>query len=146
MRPKARAKNPVVKSTIAPKCRFVKIGEPPPQQKIKTKEADLLRGIQDFLMLHKIDHWRVPIGPVLHQIRGKAFWKGSPLKGFPDLCGVFRRFKRGVLFAIEVKSSTGRLRPEQLRWLSRLQSAGCAVCVARSIADVEKLMRDWGEI
>jgi len=113
---------------------------------LRPKERDIMRVILEWLKIRQIEHWRVPVGPVIHQFRGQMHWKGSPLKGFPDICGVLQRTHKGVMFAIEVKAAKGRLRQEQGEWLTRLQRAGCAVIVARSVADVETLMRNWGEI
>ncbi len=48
--------------------------------------------------------------------------------GFPDL--VLAHPTRGVIFA-ELKTATGRLRPEQSRWLEVLAHAGCETHVWR---------------
>ena len=55
--------------------------------------------------------------------------------GFPDL--VLAHPKRGVIFA-ELKSATGRLRPEQSRWLEVLALAGCETYVWRP-ADMQAI-------
>ena len=44
-----------------------------------------------------------------------------------------------VFTSIEVKSATGRLRPEQQSWLDAVQKAGGIAAVARSVADCESL-------
>ena len=44
-----------------------------------------------------------------------------------------------VFTSIEVKSATGRLRPEQQQWLDAVQKAGGIAAVARSVADCESL-------
>ena len=44
-----------------------------------------------------------------------------------------------VFTSIEVKSATGRLRPEQQSWLDAVQKAGGIAAVARSVADCERL-------
>ncbi len=44
-----------------------------------------------------------------------------------------------VFTSIEVKSATGRLRPEQQTWLDAVQKAGGIAAVARSVADCESL-------
>lgn len=53
--------------------------------------------------------------------------------GFPDIVLV-----KGRLIFAELKSETGRLTPEQERWLAALRSAGCDVRVWRP--------SDWQEI
>jgi hypothetical protein len=47
-----------------------------------------------------------------------------------------------VFTSIEVKTATGRLRPEQQQWLDAVLSAGGIAGVARSVSDAEALLRD----
>jgi len=46
-----------------------------------------------------------------------------------------------VFLSIEVKTPTGRLRPEQRQWLDAVQAAGGIAGVARSVSDAEALLR-----
>ena len=46
-----------------------------------------------------------------------------------------------VFTSIEVKTATGRLRPEQQQWLDAVQAAGGIAGVARSVSDAEALLR-----
>lgn len=46
-----------------------------------------------------------------------------------------------VFTSIEVKTATGRLRPEQRQWLDAVQAAGGIAGVARSVEDAEALLR-----
>jgi hypothetical protein len=45
-----------------------------------------------------------------------------------------------VFLSIEVKTATGRLRPEQQQWLDAVQSAGGIAGVARSVEDAQSLL------
>jgi len=45
-----------------------------------------------------------------------------------------------VFTSIEVKTPTGRLRPEQRQWLDAVQVAGGVAGVARSVADAQQLL------
>jgi len=45
-----------------------------------------------------------------------------------------------VFTSIEVKTATGRLRPEQQQWLDAVQAAGGIAGVARSVADAQQLL------
>ena len=45
-----------------------------------------------------------------------------------------------VFLSIEVKTPTGRLRPEQQQWLDAVQAAGGIAGVARSVSDAERLL------
>ncbi len=48
-----------------------------------------------------------------------------------------------LFVAIEAKSQTGRLRPEQQQFLKVVQQHGGLVCVARSTEDAETLFAPW---
>ena len=45
-----------------------------------------------------------------------------------------------VFASVEVKTATGRLRPEQQQWLDAVQAAGGIAGVARSVADAQALL------
>ena len=45
-----------------------------------------------------------------------------------------------VFTSIEVKTPTGRLRPEQQQWLDAVQAAGGIAGVARSVEDAQRLL------
>ena len=47
-----------------------------------------------------------------------------------------------VFTSIEVKSATGRLRPEQQQWLDAVQVAGGIAGVARSVDDALRIVTD----
>ena len=47
-----------------------------------------------------------------------------------------------VFTSIEVKSASGRLRPEQRQWLEAVQAAGGIAGVARSVDDAARLTGD----
>jgi VRR-NUC domain len=47
-----------------------------------------------------------------------------------------------VFLSIEVKTPTGRLRPEQQQWLDAVQAAGGIAGVARSVEDAKALVCD----
>ena len=56
----------------------------------------------------------------------------------PDMVGQ----QVAVFLSIEVKTPTGRIRPEQRQWLDAVQAAGGIAGVARSVEDAETLLRD----
>ena len=56
----------------------------------------------------------------------------------PDMVGQ----RVAVFTSIEVKSATGRLRPEQRQWLEAVQAAGGIAGVARSVEDAARLTGD----
>ena len=56
----------------------------------------------------------------------------------PDMVGT----QVAVFLSIEVKTPTGRLRPEQQQWLDAVQAAGGIAGVARSVEDAQRLTMD----
>ena len=53
----------------------------------------------------------------------------------PDMVGQ----QVAVFLSIEVKTLTGRVRPEQQQWLDAVQAAGGIAGVARSVEDAQRL-------
>lgn len=92
---------------------------------IKETEADFQRWVVDAA--HHFG-WRVVH---FRPARTKSGW-ATPVAydaaGFPDLVLVHPRL--GLLFA-EIKTSSGRLRPEQTEWQDLLIEAGATACVFR---------------
>jgi hypothetical protein len=79
--------------------------------------------------------WRNNVGSAMSAAAGQrvAYGVGGP--GAPDLlCEVCRA---GVWLAVwlEVKTATGRLRPEQVRWHEAAAREGRHVAVVRSVGD-----------
>ena len=86
---------------------------------------------------------------VLRDANGRPVQFGL-CKGSADLIGWTTRTitadmvgqQVAVFTSIEVKTTTGRLRPEQKLWLAAVENAGGIAGVARSVADAEALLRD----
>ena len=86
---------------------------------------------------------------VLRDANGRPVQFGL-CKGSADLIGWTTRTitpemvgqQVAVFTSIEVKTPTGRLRPEQRQWLEVVAGAGGIAGVARSVADAEALLRD----
>ena len=70
---------------------------------------------------------------------GRYFDTGLP-KGFSDLFG-FRKSDGRAVF-IEVKSPTGRLRPEQENFIRKMQIYGALAGVARSVEDARRIIME----
>ena len=70
---------------------------------------------------------------------GRYFDTGLP-KGFSDLFG-FRKSDGRAVF-IEVKSPTGRLRPEQENFIRKMQIYGALAGVARSVEDERRIIME----
>lgn len=93
------------------------------------KESELLSYTIGCLKQSGLVWWRVSNGAVMHNIGGKMIMKKSAIKGFPDLAGVL---PSGKFFAIELKTATGKLSPEQTDWITRLNHSGAIAVVLRS--------------
>ena len=58
--------------------------------------------------------------------------------GSPDLVGAVD----GRAFGLELKSPTGRTRPEQIQWHDAARARGVAVAVVRTVEEAEAAIRD----
>ena len=79
--------------------------------------------------------FRCTVGRV-QTIDGRWFDTGLP-KGHADLYG-FR--PDGQVFYIEVKSETGRVRPDQIKFLETMRKNGALAGIARSVEDAMKII------
>lgn len=68
---------------------------------------------------------------------GRFFSTGLP-KGFSDLFGF--RLSDGRAFFIEVKSPTGKVRPEQQNFIEQMRSNGALAGIARSVEEARKII------
>ena len=68
---------------------------------------------------------------------GRHFDTGLP-KGFSDLFG-FRKSDGRAVF-IEVKTETGRIRPEQQNFINKMRLYGALAGVARSVQDARSII------
>ena len=84
--------------------------------------------------------WRVNSGQFLTP-DGKRYVKAVQFRGHSDLCGIL---PGGRFWAIEVKNATGRVTPEQRAFLDMVNAQGGLGFVARSVADVEAMLRGTG--
>jgi hypothetical protein len=101
------------------------------------KESDLLSYALSCLKQSGLVYWRVPNGPVMHSIGGRMIRKCSPIKGFPDIAGVF---PSGKFFAIELKTDKGRLSTEQTEWITKLNMSGAMAIVLRSKGEISEFI------
>jgi hypothetical protein len=92
-------------------------------------EAELQKACIAILNDSGLVHWRIPLGQ--SGMHGKASGKSSCI-GFPDLCGITAT---GLFWAVELKTTQGRLRPAQVVWLDRLADSGAVVRVIRSVGE-----------
>lgn len=68
---------------------------------------------------------------------GRHFDTGLP-PGFSDLFG-FRKSDGRIVF-IEVKTKTGRVRPEQQKFIDKMREYGAIAGIARSVDDARRII------
>lgn len=107
---------------------------------VNREEQNLVNMILTLFRFRDIHHCHVRnSGTIIHTPMGLRFGKNMfPQPGVPDILA----WRNGRSIAIEVKSPGGRLRPEQAQWLDRFQREGGTALVARSLEDVQKLLKN----
>lgn len=74
--------------------------------------------------------WRNNVGAAQDPATGRVHAYGLAV-GSADLIGIVD----GRFCALEVKTATGRLRPNQAQWMRLVHSKGGFACVVRSVED-----------
>lgn len=108
----------------------------------KNPETLIQKDIMDTLKLAGYAVWRMPLGPSTYTANGQVRFRPNPLAGFPDLFGILKN-RPGVLFAIEVKTATGKCSEKQLKWLAKLKSLGCVSIVARDPTEALEAIKSY---
>ena len=98
-------------------------------------ESDLMRAVMIALSAQGHQVFRGNVG-MFYTKDGRPVRSGLPV-GFSDLFG-FTADARP--FFIEVKTATGRLRPEQTAFLDAMRKRGAIAGVARTVADALQMM------
>ena len=94
-------------------------------------ESTIVTACLKLLTLRRVYAFRVNQIPVKgHTFRG--------LRGVADILGIL---DDGRFLAIEVKTETGQLRPEQAAFLDAIRQRGGLSCVVRSVADLDAVLR-----
>lgn len=113
----------------------------------KPREADVLRACLDWLALHKIMSWRNNTTGVYDPTR-KRFRAFAGLRGVADILGCVSRSHGGGgrLLAVECKSATGKLSPDQESFLDAVRAAGGLAFVVRDVCELEAALAAEGVI
>lgn len=98
------------------------------------KETDIQREVIAYLKTRGFLVWRNHTQGI--RLSGRRL--KNPNAGQPDVWAV----KLGQLLGIEVKTSTGRLQPEQVEWIEKAQQYGVPVIVVRSIPELEETLEE----
>ena len=122
------------------------------KEKIKPTETQIVKSISDWLAWRHIVHWRQNAGAVKGEYKGKSRYVKFSYFGYPkpddkyplshvDIEG----FYKGHPLAIEVKTGNGKLTEGQWNYLCLVNDNGGIGFVARSIEDVEELLKQKWE-
>lgn len=109
------------------------------------KEVLIQRAILDYLTMKGFLAWRNQAIPVPIR-RGRnivGLRRADPFtKGMPDIfCLINGRF-----YGLEVKNEKGRLSEDQIKWKERIEKAGGAFLLVRSVDDLWKLEESIQEV
>lgn len=111
------------------------------------RESELQKSFTRWLDFQGIVWWRMPLGPVVHTLGKRFFFKKNPLKGFPDFAGLCTQRHIGRLWVVELKHpKTGRLSDEQREWRDKLKNAGAFYAEVRTIEEAAKFFNELGEV
>ena len=100
-------------------------------RKNERKEAAALVEVLQALRTHAAVAWCERMNSGAFRMGARFVRFGWP--GCPDVLG---QLKDGRLLGVEVKSPTGKLRPEQADFLDRVRAAGGVAFMARDCRDV----------
>jgi len=103
----------------------------------KRKESDITNAILALLRVHGIAAWRTGVGAFRASYQGRERFVRLGTPGMADIVGIL---PGGQALFVEVKSPTGRVRPEQLAFLQTVARAGGFGFVARSVDDVKETL------
>lgn len=99
-------------------------------------EADLMRAI--MVALSADGHFVARANVGLFYTRDMRLVSTGLPPGFSDLFG--HRVDDARAFYIEVKTATGRIRPEQKAFIAAMQARGALAGVARSVAEAKNIL------
>ena len=109
--------------------------EQQPKRQNYRPEAAALVEVLKAVRAHPLVEWCERMNSGAAKVGNRFIRFGWP--GCPDVLG---QLKDGRLLGMEVKSRTGRLRPEQSVFLDRIRGAGGVAFIARDLQDVVKAL------
>lgn len=113
-------------------------------QATRSKKASptnsLTQAIIQLLVLHGFRAWRQNNAAVYDPTR-KVFRANSATPGISDVLGYHR--SSGIFCAVEVKTGSDKLSPEQTEFLAGIRLAGGFACEGRSLTQVETELKAY---
>lgn len=99
----------------------------------------IMSGCSDIALLARIPAGQYYAGKLQDGIVTNPRPVRVAFTGYPDLSG--HRLSDGRAVYIEVKTDTGRVRPEQERFITVAKQNGCLAGVARSVAEAREIIQ-----
>ena len=100
----------------------------------------LTKAIIRLLHLHGFAAWRQNNAAIYDPTR-QVFRAGSAVPGIADVLGYHRA--TGRFCAVEVKTGSDKLSPDQTRFLAQVRDAGGFACEGRDVAQVEAELKQY---
>lgn len=123
----------MVKKTTAPAVDLFGMTTSPTKRTNDRKEGAALVEVLKALKAHPAVVWCERMNSGAARVGNRFIRFG--FTGCPDVLGMLRD---GRLLGVEVKSPTGKLRPEQAVFLERIRGAGGVAFMARDLRDVHR--------
>lgn len=99
-------------------------------------ESGIVTACLQLLAVRKVFAWRCNNTGIWDAAKG-IYRKFGGLPGVSDILGVL---DDGRFLAVEVKTSTGKLRDDQRTFLDAVQKRGGLALVVRSVADLDRAL------
>lgn len=105
------------------------------EERLQKAAISWLRGALPFTI-----SFHIPNGGKRGEIQGARLKAMGVLAGVPDIA----LFWLGGVGFIELKTTTGRLQPNQQAIIEKLNMLGVHTAVCRGLCEVENTVREWG--
>jgi hypothetical protein len=96
-----------------------------------------------FLHAPGVVFYHVPNGGWRHPTTAGRFVRMGVRSGVPDIT---IHLPGGRTAFLELKAATGRLSPEQQRFMDQVAAIGCLTAVAYAIDEALEILRRWGAV
>lgn len=104
------------------------------------KEADVLHAVLTFLAYHKGVAWAHRMNTAAGRLVRKNGYSQFMRFGFPGCPDVLGQLRDGRSLAVECKSPSGTVTPEQTAFLACVRANGGVAVLARSVNDVREAL------
>lgn len=107
--------------------------------KLKVRESDIQKQILDYLRYNRVFCWKYNNAGIK---KPNGSYIPTGLRGVSDILGILPN-SGGQFLAIEVKNEKGYPSQYQLEFLDNVKKNGGVGFIAKSVEDVEELLKDY---